>query len=182
MPCKVSTGIRNVCGDIVFPGGADQDFYVGYVSDLSTKIPTTQAAVVSSLSFFAYAGLVKFEGQKLAHKFDWELQKGAGGNIFYLHRATIKLIALSVNDDVEVQRLAQGQDIFIINKNNNGVYKIYGAKNGMAAASGNGTTGQAFGDDVTDTIVLEGPEVTKPLNFLVTDEATTKAYLDARVI
>ncbi len=182
MACNVQRGVSNACGDILFAGGADQDFYVGYVSDLGTKIPTTQTGVITSLSFVAYAGLVKFSAQKLAHKFDWEAQKGAGGNIFFLHRATLKLIALSVQDDVEVQRLLQAQDAFIINKNNNGSYLIYGPKNGMSAASGNGTTGQAFADDVSDTVVLEGPEITKPLRFLVTDESTTKAYLDARVI
>ncbi len=181
MPCKVATGINNACGDIIFPGGADSEFYVGYISDLGTKIPTTQTGVITSLSFLAYAGLVKFEGQKFAHKFDSEGAKGAGGNIYYTHRATLKLIALSVSDDVEAQRLFQAQDAFIINKNSAGIYKIYGPKNGMAGVSANSTTGQAVGDDVSDTIVLEGPEITKPLTFLVTDEATTKAYLDARV-
>lgn len=183
MGCKAQYGISNVCGDILFPGGADQDFYVGYISDLSTRFSLTQASVISSLAFTAYNGLVKFSGQKFAHKFDWEWQKGAGGNGFFLQKATVKLIALSVQDDVEVQRLLQATDAFIINKNNNGSFLIYGAGNGLQSiANATGSTGQAVTDDVSDTVVLESPEKTKPLRFLVTDEATTVAYLNARVI
>lgn len=183
MGCKAQYGISNVCGDILFPGGADQDFYVGYISDLSVRFPQTQAAVISSLSFTAYNGLVKFSGQKFAHKFDWEWQKGAGGNGFFLHKATVKLIALSLQDDVEVERLLQATDAFIINKNNNGSFLIYGAGNGLQSIAGPvGSTGQAVGDDVSDTISLESAEKIKPLRFLVTDEATTVAYLNARVI
>jgi len=70
MGCKAQYGISNVCGDILFPGGADQDFYVGYISDLSTRFSLTQSGVISSLAFTAYNGLVKFSGQKFAHKFD----------------------------------------------------------------------------------------------------------------
>lgn len=180
--CKVLYGVNNACGDIIFPGGADKDWYVGYVSELSSKIPITQLSVVSSLSFQAYTGLVKFSSTKLALKFDWEFVKGAGGNGFYRHTANLKVISLSVQDDVEVQKLLQAQDAFIINKNNNGSYLIYGPSNGFTATAGNGTTGQAFEDDTSDSIVLQAPERTKPLRFLVTDEATTSAYLDARVI
>lgn len=181
--CKVQTGVFNNCGDLLFPGGADSDFYVGYVSDLTTKFPITQGSVISSLAFAAYAGLVKFSNAKFVHKFDWEWQKGAGGNGFFVHRAALKLIPLSVQDDVEVQRLLQSTDAFIINKNNNGSFLVYGAQNGLQSIPGLvGSTGQAAGDDVSDSVTMEGAEKTKPLRFLVTDEATTISYLNARVI
>jgi len=112
--CKVQYGINTVCGDNLFPGGADKDFWVGYVSDLSTRIPNTQSGVISSLAFAGYSGLVKFEGNKGAHKFDAATTKGGGGNIAFIHRAILKLLPLSVQDDVEIQRLIQAQDIFVI--------------------------------------------------------------------
>jgi hypothetical protein len=181
--CKALYGISTVCGDNLFPGGADKDFYVGYVSDLSTSISLTQTGVISGLSFAGYNGLVKFSGNKFAHTFSWPWAKGAGGNGFFQHRAVVKLLPLSVQDDVEVQRLLQAQDAFIIYRNNNDKFFIMGASKGMTSVAGDlGTTGTAAGDDVTDTVTLEGAEKTKPLRFEVTDLATTILYLDNRVI
>jgi hypothetical protein len=181
--CKALYGISTVCGDNLFPGGADKDFWVGYVSDLSTKIPSTQIGPISSLAFAGYNGLVKFQGNKGAHKFDWATSKGGGGNIAFIHRAILKLLPLNTQDDVEIQRLIQAQDAFIIYQNNNDQFFILGAQKGLTMVPGElGTTGQATTDDVTDTVTLEGAEKTKPLRFLVTDVATTILYLDNRVI
>lgn len=181
--CKVLYGIQTVCGDNLFPGGADKDFWVGYVSDLSTRIPSTQIGPVSSFSFASYGGFVKFEANKGAHKFDWALVKGAGGNISYTHRAILKLLPLNTQDDVEIQKLTQAQDAFIVYQNNNDQFFIIGAQKGLAAVPGElGSTGLATADDVSDTITLEGAEKTKPLRFLVTDVATTLLYLNNRVI
>ena len=84
--CKVQYGINNVCGDLLRSSGIDKDFWVGYVSDLGTRISLTQTAAISSLSFTAYNGLVKFEAQKFSHVASYDLQKGAGGTISFLHR------------------------------------------------------------------------------------------------
>lgn len=181
--CKVLYGINTVCGDNLFPGGADKDFWVGYVSDLSNRFPSTQTGVISSFSFAAYGGLVKFEGNKGAHKFDAALNKGGGGNISYTHRAILKLLPLNTQDDVEIQRLTQAQDAFIIYQNNNDQFFIIGAQKGLTAVPGElNTTGQAITDDVSTTVTLEGAEKTLPLRFFVTDVATTILYLNNRVI
>jgi len=183
MACRVQYGTTLVCGDLNFPAGADKDFYIGYVSDLSAPISGVQAAPVSTLSFSAYRGLVKFEGQKFAHKYDWVYVKGAGGNGFWTHRSTVKLIALSTQDDVEIQRLLQAQDAFTIYRNNNDQFFINGYGNGLTGMPGDvGTTGQAAADDVSDTVILEGAEKTKPIRFDVGTVATTLAYLNARII
>lgn len=183
MGCKVQYGISNVCGDLLFPSGANKDFYVGYVSDLSTRFSNTQSAVISTINFKAYSGLVKFEGQKYAHAFSSEFTKAAGGNASFVHRAVVKLISLSTQDDVEIQRLLQAQDAFIIYRDNNDKFFISGYGNGLRGIAGPvQTTGQAAGDDVTDNVTLEGEEKTKPLRFLVTDVATTITYLNNRII
>lgn len=183
MPCKVQYGISNACGDLLFPGGADKTFWAGYVSDLSVRFSTAQTGVISSISFKAYQGLVKFEGQKFSHIFASEGQKAAGGNRSIVHRSTVKFLTLSTQDDVEIQRFIQAEDMFIIYKDNNDQFFISGYGNGLAYEPGPiQTTGQASGDDVSDTIILAGVEKTKPLRFLVTDVASTIAYLDARVI
>ncbi len=182
--CKASRGISNACGDQLFAGGVDSDFYVGYISDLSTRFSLTQAADISSLAFTAYNGLVKFQGNKFIHEGKWPFIKGAGGNGFYQQEFSAKLIALSTQDDVEMQRLQQATDAFVIVKNNNGSFLIFGAGNGLISmpSPGGNTTGVQAADDVSDNVLLQGAEKTKPLRFFVTDEVTTVAYLNARVI
>lgn len=176
--CKTQYGIDLVCGDLIFPSGADKTFYVGYKSELSTQILLAQSADIASLAFAAYGGLRKFSGVKYAHIFASELQKAAGGNIMYLHRATVKLISLSTQDDIEIQRLQQATDAFIVYKDNNDKKYIIGAGNGLAGVAGPlQSTGQNPGDDVSDNIILEGLEKTKPLRFSGTD-----ALLDGYVI
>lgn len=183
MPCRPQYGISIVCGDLLFPGGVSADFWVGLVSDLSAPISGIQSGPISTLSFVAYRGLVKFSGQKYAHKFDASWQKAAGGNGYFMHRGTVKLLPLSTQDDVEIQRVLQGQDLFIVVRNNNDQFFIYGYGQGLSSVPGDlSTTGQAAGDDVTTTVILEGAEKTLPVRFDVGTLATTVAYLEARVI
>lgn len=182
--CKAQYGTRLVCGDLLFPGGAYPDFWVGYISDLGTPISGVQSAPISSLSFVAYTGLVRFDGQKFAHAFSSAWNKGAGGNGYFTHRSIVKLLALSTQDDVEIQRLLQAQDAFIVYGNNNDQLFISGYGKGLASVPGDlTTTGVAAGDDVTDTVTLEGAEKTKPVRFdSGSGFAASVAYLNARVI
>ena len=181
--CKVVTGITNVCGDLLQASGADKDFWVGYVSDLSTRFSLTQTSAISSISFVAYAGLVKFEGQKYAHSFGAELVKGAGGSISYKHTGNAKLMRLSVTDDVEFQRLTQSQDAFIVYQDNNESFFILGPSKGLMAVAGPiSTTGVAAGEDTTSSISFEGNEKVLPLRFsLGTTTSAIITYLDGLI-
>lgn len=164
--CKAVTGINNVCGDLLQASGVDKDFYVGYISDLSARFSLTQTGPIAVITFIPYNGLIKFEGQKYAHKFDHELAVGQGGSISFLHKALIKTMALSTQDDVELQRLAQAQDMFIINSDNNENIMIYAPSKGFSAVSGPiGTTGQKEGEDVSDTLNFIASEKVLPLRF-----------------
>lgn len=174
--CKVQYGINNVCGDLLQSSGIDKDFWVGYVSDLGTRISLTQTAAISSLSFTAYNGLYKFEAQKFSHVASYDLQKGAGGTISFLHRAAVKMLNLSTRDDVEVQRLAQAQDAFIVFQDNNENFFIYGPSKGLASIAGPlRTSGQGQGEDISTTVTLEGSEKVLPLRF---DAGSTTATLN----
>lgn len=176
--CKAQYGIDLVCGDLIFPSGVDKCVYVGYKSELSTQISLTQSGAIATFAFVAYGGLRKFCGVKYSHKGDDEIQKAAGGNLMFLHRIVLKLISLSTQDDVEIQRLLQATDAFIVLKDNNDQKLIYGAGNGLAGIAGPlSSTGQNPGDDVSNNVILEGVEKTKPLRFSGTD-----ALLDSYVI
>lgn len=181
--CRAVGGINNVCGDLLQASGVDKDFYVGYVSDLSVRFSLLQTGAISSIQFIPYNGLIKFEGQKFAHKFDSEGAVSPGGNISIIHKAMIKLMTLSTQDDLEVQRLMQAQDMFIVAQDNNEVFKIFAPSKGFQYVAGPlQTTGQAAGEDVSNTLNFIGHEKVKPLIF--TTGGTTQAnvnYLDSLV-
>lgn len=180
--CKVTNPVNLACGDLLYPGGADGVFYVGYLSDLGTRISNTLTGDISSLSFVAYAGLRKFEGAKFAHIFMSETAIGTGGNISITHRGTVKLITQSTADDRAMLELIQMTDGFIIYQNNNNQWFILGPTKGLRAMPGAlQSTGQNSGDDVADTVILEGAEKTKPLRFFVTSETATQTLLDSYV-
>lgn len=181
--CKVVNPITNVCGDLLQASGVDKDFYVGYVSDLSVRFSLAQTAPISSIQFIPYNGLVKMEGQKYAHQFGGELVVGGGGSISYKHTGSISLMALSTQDDVEIQRLTQAQDMFIVYQDNNENFFILGPSKGLKAVAGPlFTTGLAAGEDVSNKISFEGNEKVKPLRFsLGTTTSAIVTYLDSLI-
>jgi len=164
--CKVVTGIDHACGDLLQASGVDREFWVGYISDLGTRISLAQTGPISSLSFVAYAGLVKFSGRPGSHKFDHEVAVAPGGSISYTHKGMIKLMALNTTDDVEIQRLTQAQDMFVIIQDNNEAFKIYAPSKGFQVVPGVlATTGQAPGEDTSTTVSFIGNEKVLPLRF-----------------
>lgn len=181
--CKVVTGINNVCGDLLQASGVDKDFWVGYVSDLSVKFPLTQTSTISNIQFVPYNGLIKFEGQKFSHKFDYAVTKGAGGGIAYEHKAQVRVMNLSTQDDVEVQRLTQAQDMFIIMQDNNEGFFIYAPSKGFSVVAGDlHSTGQQAGEDVLTTINFSSNEKVLPLRFAVgTTTQNTVDYLNSLI-
>jgi len=181
--CRVVTGVNNVCGDLLQASGVDKDFYVGYVSDLSARFSLLQTGPISGMTFVPYTGLIKFEGQKYAHKFDHELAVAPGGSISFVHKAMIKIMLMSTQDDLEFQRLAQAQDMFIINADNNENFFIYAPSRGFSAVSGPiGSTGQKEGEDIADAMSFHSNEKVLPLRF--TRGSTYQAditYLDSLI-
>ena len=177
--CKVQFGITNVCGDLLQTSGVGPDIYVGYTSDLSIRFPLTQAAAISSISWLAYAGLVKFAGYKWTNEASYELAKGAGGSMSYVQKLTIRAMNLSSQDDLELQKLTQAQNLFAIVPDNNENFFIFGASNGMTADAGViKTFGKGQGEDILSSVSLTGNEKTIPLRFFVTDYTTTVLYLE----
>lgn len=181
--CKVQFGISNVCGDLLQVSGLDKDFWVGYVSDLSTRISLDQTGAISALAFAAYNGLYKFEAQKFSHVASYDLQKGAGGTISYLHRVALRMMNLSTRDDVEVQRLTQAQDAFVIVQDNNESFFIYGPSKGLTSVAGAlRTSGQNSGEDVSTLVTLEGAEKVLPLRFDAGSTSATLTLLNGYVV
>lgn len=181
--CQVQFGISNVCGDLLQVSGMDKDFYVGYVSDLGTRFSLLQTDVISAIHFTAYNGLIKFSSQKFSHVASYDLQKGGGGALSYLHRFAARMMNLSTRDDVEVQRLTQAQDAFIVCQDNNEDFFIYGPSKGLSAVAGPlRTSGQNSGEDISTLVTLEGAEKVLPLRFDAGSTTATVALLDSYVV
>lgn len=177
--CKVITGISNVCGDLLQGSGVGKDIYVGYTTQLSIRFPLIQTAPISSISWLSYQGLVKFSGQQFSNEASYELAKAGGGTLSYLHKLTIRVMNLSTQDDVELQRLTQAQNMFAIIEDANEQLFIFGASRGMQADAGAiKSFGKNAGEDVISSVSLSGNEKTLPLRFLVSDYTTTIAYLE----
>lgn len=183
MSCKVTTGISNTCADLLRVGGADKTFWVGYLSDLDTQIALTQTTDVRTLDFGSYGGLYRFDGNKFSHAFGSELTVAGGGNKSYKHSFVGKLLSNSTADDVELQQLALGDDIFIIAPDNNRTFFILGAGNGLSAVTDPQNSGQTGDSDTTHTVTLEGQELTLPLRFeLLAGYQATLDYLESREV
>lgn len=183
MSCKVSTGISNSCADLLRVGGADKTFWVGYLSDLDTQIALSQTADVNTIDFAAYGGLYRFDGNKFSHSFGSELTVAQGGNKSYKHTFSAKLLSNSTADDVELQNLALGDDIFVVVQDNNRNFFILGAGNGLSATADVQNSGQTGDSDTSDTVTLEGQELTKPIRFaLQAGYQATLDYLESREV
>jgi hypothetical protein len=174
--CKADSGITNTCADLLKVGGLDKTFWVGYKSELDTQISLSQTTDVRTLDFGSYGGLRRFDGQKFSHSYSSPLAVASGGNRSYTHTFNGKVISGSTADDVILQNLALGDDIFVVVQDNNRQFFILGAGNGLSASAGNRDTGTTGESDTSDTITLSGSETTLPLRF--SHEAGYQATLD----
>ena len=178
--CRVTGEIQADCDDLRRVGGVNKAFFLGNTADLSYT--SDGSGYVNSLSFGnVYGGLYKFEGKKKSHSGGYTLVKQVGGNTFFQHDNIVKLISTTPADDDVIEELAVA-DVFTILETNNREFIIYGIDNGMDMTAATQNTGQESASDISDTLTFQGEERSKPRRFLVTDYATTLAYLEARVI
>lgn len=181
--CKTTTGFTSSCTDLLRVGGMAKKFWIGYKSDLDTQISLDQISDISTLDFGSYGGLRAFDSTKFSHSFGDELQVTSGGNKSYKHNLQIKLLPNSTGDDVILQDLNLGTDIFAVVEDNNRKFFIIGAGNGLTVVSDVNTSGETGDSDTRDTVVLEGFELTKKLRFsLAGGYQATLDYLTSREV
>ena len=178
MACKIGEGITNTCEAILKVGGAGKTFWVGYLSDLNTPIDISQNADITTFDFAAYGGLYRFDGQKFSHSFGYEISVAAGGNKSFIQSFIWKLLTDSTADDVVVQDMIVGDDIFIVGQDNNQRMFVLGAANGLSVSAGNQNTGTTGDSDISDNGTLTGQEPTKPLRFNLGNYAATLARIE----
>lgn len=176
MSCKASEGISNSCSALLKVGGLDKTFWIGYKSELDTQISLSQTADIRSLDFGSYGGLRRFDGRKFSHSFSDPLVVAQGGNKSYSHILNAKLLADTTADDVTLQQLALGDDLFAVVQDNNQQFFILGAGNGLSATADARDTGTTGESDISNNITLTGSETTKALRFSL--EAGYQATLD----
>jgi hypothetical protein len=142
-------------------------FWAGYLSDLDTQFSLAQAADISQIDFGSYGTLFRFDGTKFAHDWTSELAVATGGTKSWTQNFNIKLLTGTTADNLQLQKLQTGDDIFIVAPDLNQQFWIFGAGNGLSAtAATSGSGGKENGGDTSDIITLTGTEITaKPLIF-----------------
>jgi len=165
MACKAADGLTFTCADTLKVGGVSPTFWIGYLSELDTAISLLQTADINTLDFGSYGGLRRFEGNKFSHSAGYALVEAAGGNKSYTHSVTAKVVSDSTADDVILQDLSLGNDIFVVSQDNNRVFYIYGAGNGLRVSANTQNSGTTGDSDTTYQLTLEGQELTMPLRF-----------------
>lgn len=167
MSCKVTAGIGNDCADVLRSSGMGKTFWVGYLSDLDTQFDLSLSADIGTIDFGSYGGFYRFDGAKFSHDWTSTLTPGGGGNKAWTQNFNAKLVTGSTADDLQLQKLSIGDDIFIVAMDLNRQFWILGAGNGLSANEGNsGSGGKETGGDTSDVINLTGSETTpKPLRF-----------------
>ena len=164
--CKVSAGIGNDCTSRLKASGLGKNFWLGYKSYLDTQISQSQTADINQLDFGSYGGLYLMEGSKFSHDYSWEAKFSSGGNVSFDHIFNWKLMPDTTADDLNLQKMLIGDDIFIIVETPNQEFFILGSGQGMAAtAATGGSGGKESGGDTADSGTLTANEKNKPLRF-----------------
>lgn len=181
MACKMTSSISNACADLLKGSGLAKKLWFGYLSDLDTKFSLAQTADISQIDFGSYGVLYFIEGTKFAHDFTWNLNVGPSKS--YTHALNLKALPGSTTEDVQIQNLLLGDDLFAIVEDLNRQFFLLGPNQGLSATeAAGGSGGKEAGGDISDIITLtSGAEITKPLRFaLGAGYDATLAYLVSR--
>ena len=181
MACGISSGLSVNCTNLKRVGGVDKRAYAFNLSDLDNYVFDADN-YISDINFIAYAGLYKIESRKQSHSGGYTLvNQTPGGNTFFQHDAIIKAFPLTPDDDLVIEDLAVS-NVGLILETNNREFILYGTYNGLEMTAGVQNTGQADASDIADLLTFTGAEEGKPKKILITDYATTKAYLETLLV
>lgn len=181
MACGISSGLSVGCANLRRVGGVNKRSYLFNMSDLDNYV-ISGAGYITDINFTAYLGTYKFESKKQSNSGGWtEVDQTPGGNKFFQHDAILKAFPLTPADDQVIEALLVA-DVGLILETNNREFILYGTYNGLEMTAGVGNTGQADASDVSETLTFTGAEEEKPKRILITDYATTKAYLETLLV
>lgn len=176
MSCKSTSGIVAV-------GGLNESFWIVQKSDLRTQINTKQLDDISSIDFFPYKGLVRFDGYKFQNSFVSSLVVDQSKGLrYYAVTLNIKLFSGSTETDVIIQNLCKPLDTVAIVQDNMRRFFILGAGNGLHVTSDDQGSGVKLEDFLNDQITFVGKEEVKPLRFNVGDYKSTIDYLNNNIV
>lgn len=178
--CKITDGIDSNCGTQRRVGGVKKVAFIFNIEDVTYTFDSS--GFITAISFPAYEGLFKFQGQKQSHSGGWiEVTQEPGGNKFYQHDVLLKMITDTPADDAVLEQLLVAC-VGVILETNNRQFIIYGHFNGLEQTAGVQNSGQAFASDVGATLNLTGGEEDLPQRFLNGTYQQTKDQLETYVI
>ena len=170
MACALTQGRAIDCRNSM--GGIEQVL----ISEFSDITYTEAAGIITAMtqaakSFYIYE--LEKENGSLIETHTGSLENGSN---FYDSVLEFSSFLLSASESEELNLLDQGQ-LFIIVKDNNGVYWSMGASRGADKLSGTSVTGAAFGDmnGYTYTITAKEPTRMFEVNAATIATLTTSA-------
>jgi len=179
--CGISNGISITCENLKKVGGVNKRVFAADVDDIESYT-FDGSGYVTAINFATYGGLREITGTKKSHTFGSQLSKQQpGGTTFYLHDLTLKLFPDNPEEDSVVEEMGVADLVFVVQDNNEEFF-ILGGTNGMEQIEGVQNSGAESASDVSENLTFQGDEKTKPLRFLDTDFATSKATLEGYVI
>ncbi len=178
--CAIATSIEFSCDKARKVGGLGQKVWLVSSPDGFTYT-TNGSGYITALSFDTYEGLVNIEAIKNSHSAGYELVLTEGGNKFTKHNVLVKCITETPTEIGAIEDLF-GWSAAIIVETRNREFYIYGIDNGMNLAAAVQNSGAVAASDISNILTFEGEENSLPKRMLVTDYATTLAYLEAAEI
>jgi len=181
MACGISSGVGITCDALRKVGGVKKTAFTYNIGDLVSKTIDGNG-YVTALTFDTYKGLYELQGKKASHSGGYTMvNQSPGGNKFYNHNVLITLFPENPDEDTTIEDLGVSDVAFILESNNKEFF-LYGVENGMEQTEGVQTSGQESTTNIGDILTFVGEEQKKPLRILITDYATTKAYIESLVV
>lgn len=177
--CGIGSGIDYDCNSKRRVSGVKK-VWLFNVGDLTQPIDPNGVGYVNGLEFDGYEGLYLFDAGKFSHSAQSTINvQTDSGAVSFLQSVILRLFIDSPEEIAVISDLLVAEVGAIVLTNNN-EFRIYGAQNGLSATEGTiSPTGRAQGEDTATTVTLTGEENLPYRLLVVTDYATTLAYLEA---
>jgi hypothetical protein len=181
MSCFITSGEALGCSDGI--GGIKKMWVVGGGGSVSGYTYDADGAISGATSTTGTT-LYGFQLKRNTSSLAQNVQKNfENGTIYFDQVLTAVLFRYDQEKRNKLKVLSQNDQIQIVAQDQNNAYYLLGQVHGMYLASGDASTGTAYGDRNGFTLVFQGQENT-PANTLVSNTldaqtATSEAYLES---
>ena len=178
LDCLLTSGFSGIECNSSNPGAKTYVFFANE-SEIASYTAGSVDGLYTNITFDAGKGLSRYEVAKDSLVFRESLQGGEEDLSSYNFEVEFNIKSMGVGARNAVQDL-NGPNIVAIVPTKNGEFIIAGKGEGMKILTNEATTAQ---DSYGETVVLQVTQMSEKRSFILdTDEATTLALLEAKVV